>query len=480
MSLAQRSFSAARWTLSSNMIRAGLQFAQLAVLTRFLTPQDYGLMALVTVVISYAALFNDLGLSTAYIQKQSISDNERSSLYWLSVSLGIFLMLIVSVLSPLAENLFNAPGLPVLIALVSTNFLVNALGQQLRMDAEKALNFRPVAVIEIAAAAGGFCLAILGAWAGWGVYALVAASMLTAWITLLLSWLILAQGWRPFWRFRWAEVRWFIRFGGGMVLNNIINHFNTTVDVLLGGRLLGAGQLGLYSVPRNLILQIQLMVNPIFTRIGFPVIASIQDDKQRVKDTYLKIMNLTASVNAPVYVALAVLAPDFVELLLGESFHDAAPLLQTLAVWGLLRSFGNPAGSLLFGLGHVRRATLWNLGLVFVIPPSLYWGSLHGAQGMALSMALVMAVLFIPAWQFLIRPTCGASLWSYSKQVLIPTLCAVAAGSLAWLIIQHIEFAWLRLLTGLGVGLASYIALSYFCNRECMALLKSALRQRMS
>jgi hypothetical protein len=117
---------------------------------------------------------------------------------------------------------------------------------------------------------------------------------------------------------------------------------------------------------------------------------------------------------------------------------------------------------------------------VFVIPPSLYWGSLHGAQGMALSMALVMAVLFIPAWQFLIRPTCGASLWSYSKQVLIPTLCAVAAGSLAWLIIQHIEFAWLRLLTGLGVGLASYIALSYFCNRECMALLKSALRQRMS
>ncbi len=135
-----------------------------------------------------------------------------------------------------------------------------------------------------------------------------------------------------------------------MLLNNVINHVNATIDLVLGGRMLGASQLGLYSVPRNLLLQVQGMVNPIFTRVGFPLIASIQHDKERVKQVYLKTMNMTASVNAPIYVAIAVFAPEIVWLLLGPNWTDTAPLIRVLALWGLLRSFGNPVGSLLFGL----------------------------------------------------------------------------------------------------------------------------------
>lgn len=460
------------------MVRAGLQLAQVVVLTRFLSPLDYGLMAMVIVVISYASLFSDMGLSTAFVQRQHISHEERSSLYWLSVIVGAALMLLVMAASPLAAHLLNEPKLPGLIALVSTNFLVVALGQQLRMDAEKALNFRPLALIEIVAAVSGFAVAVAGAWLGWGVYALVVSAMLSAWFTMLLCWVVLAQGWRPLWRLRWAEVRWFVRFGGGMVANNVINHINSTVDVLLGARLLGAAQLGLYSVPRNLILQIQFMVNPIFTRVGFPVIASIQHDQARVRQIYLKIMNLTATVNAPIYVAMAAFAPELVHLLLGEKFQDAAPLLRVLAVWGLLRSFGNPVGSLLFGLGRVRLATWWNLGLLFIVPPALWWGSQYGANGMAWTMAGVMAGLFIPGWALLVRPTCGAGLLVYSRQVLTPTLCAVLAGMVAWLAVGAFNLAWLRLSAGLALGLAAYAALSWLLNRECVDLAVNMVKRR--
>jgi len=478
VSLAQRSISAARWTTASNITRAGLQLAQLIVLTRLLSPQEYGLMAMVTVVISYAALFSDMGLTTAFVQRQYISHEERSSLYWLSVAAGGGFMLLVMAGSPIAGLLLHEPQLPGLIALVSTNFLVVALGQQLRMDAEKALNFRPVALIEIVASIGGFMVAVTGARLGWGVHALVAAAMSSAWITMLLSWTTLAHGWRPLWRLRWAEVSWFVHFGGGMVANNVINHINTTLDVLVGGRLLGATQLGLYSVPRNLILQIQLLVNPIFTRIGFPVIASIQNDREKIRKVYLKIMNLTASINAPIYVAIAVFAPEFVQLLFGTAFRDAVPLLRVLAIWGLFRSFGNPVGSLVFGLGRVRLSTLWNLGLFLVIFPALWFSSDYGATGMAWAMTGITTGLFIPSWAILIKPTCGATLFDYSRQVLVPTLCAALSGGAAWLSVSALSLPLPRLSLGLTVGAFIYAALSWLLNRELLEMGLNFIKHR--
>lgn len=438
-------------------------------------------MALVMVVISYSSLFADMGLSAAFVQRQQISQEERSSLYWLSVAMGMGLMLLVMAVSPVAAWVFKAPQLVGLLLLVSSNFLVIALGQQLRMDAEKALNFRPVALIEIIAAVSAFALAVITAWAGWGVYALVVASMTSAWVTMLLCWAVLAQGWRPMLRLRWAEVSWFVRFGGGMVVGNIINQINATVDILLGGRLLGAAQLGLYSVPRNLVLQAQSMVNPIFTRVGFPLISKIQHDPLRVRDVYLKIMNLTATVNAPIYIAMAAFSPELVQLLLGENFQGSAPLLRVLAVWGLLRSFGNPVGSLLFGLGRVGLANWWNAGLLLIIPPTLWWGSHYGAIGMAWALVVVMAVLFVPGWAILVRPVCGAGFRLYFRQVLVPSLCAMTAGGVAWCSVGALNQPLLRLCWGIGLGAGIYGILTWFFNRAAFDMMVGeAWRKTMS
>lgn len=478
MTLAQRTYSAARWTTASTVIRAALQLLQVAVLARFLSPADYGLMAMVTVVLSYAALFSDMGLSTAFVQRQQISHEERSSLYWLSVAVGAVLMLLVMAISPLAALFFKEPHLKPLMLLVATNFLAIALGQQLRMDAEKFLNFRPVALIEIFAGLVGFAVAVLTAWLDWGVYALVVAAMTSAWLAMILSWLVLAQGWRPAWRLRWREVSWFVQFGGAMVLNNVINHINVTIDLIVGGRMLGASELGLYSVPRNLTLQVQGMVNPIFTRVGFPLIATIQHDKELVKQVYLKTMNMTASVNAPLYVAIAVFAPEIVELLFGPNWRDASPLMRVLAIWGLLRSFGNPVGSLLFGMGHVRLSVMWNAGLLLIVPPVVLFGSKWGGEGMAWAMTGMAGVLLVPAWAILIRPTCGASFFGYFRQIAAPTLCAVVAGYAAMSISRSLDSTSIRLIAGLVVGLISYIILSVYINKGWVLIIKKSLSSK--
>jgi len=431
---------------------------------------------MVAVVLSYAGLFSDMGISTAFVQRQQISHEERSSLYWLSVSVGLVLMLLVMAASPLAAAFFNEPELVLLMIIAATNFLVIALGQQLRMDAEKNLNFRPVAIIEMVAALLGFTVAVIAAWLDWGVYALVAAAIVSAWLTTILSWMLLAKGWRPTWRLRWDEVRWFVHFGGGMIINSVINHVNSTVDLLLGGHLFGASQFGLYSVPRNLIMHVQSMINPIITRVGFPLIASIQNDKVRVREIYKKTMNMTASINAPVYVAIGLFAPEIVLLLLGERWLDAAPLLRALAFWGLFRSFGNPVGSLLFGLGRVRLAVRWNAGLLLIVPPTVWFGSNYGAIGMAMAMAVLMVALFIPGWSILIRTTCELGLWEYSKEVVAPTFCALLAGGGAWLIASQVDSPVMRLIVGLPIGAAVYIAVSLIINRSWCSTVSRVIR----
>lgn len=467
---------AMQWTTVSNVLRSALQLIQLVVLTRLLSPQDYGLMALVLMVIGFAALFSDIGLSTAFVQRQNISEPERSSLYWLSVAVGVVLMLIVAISSPLIAILLNEPRLIPLLILVSTNFLVVALGQQLRMNSEKSLSFKPIALIEIASSISGFIVAVIAAWMSLGVYALVVAAMVSTWLTMLLNWVVLAKGWRPMLHFCWRDVRWFMHFGGGMVIVNVINHVNSNIDLILGGRLLGASQLGIYSVPRNLILQIQFMVNPIFTRVGFPVMASIQNDKRLVKDIYLKIMRLTATVNAPIYVAIALFASEIVHMMLGEQFHDAVPLLRVFALWGLLRSFANPIGAMLFALGRVRLSVWWNAGLMFCIPPALWLGSHYGSIGMAWAMTIMMAILFVPAWALLVRPTCGAGFYIYAKQVIVPSLFAVTAGALAWLAAHAFVLPSVRLIVGLSVGAISYISLIWFIDRDIRAMVIESLR----
>jgi O-antigen/teichoic acid export membrane protein len=458
-----------------------LQLAQVAVLARLLAPQDYGLMAMVGVVLGFAGLFADMGINSAFVQRQNVSEDERSSLFWLNVGLSAALSMLVVVLSPVLAGWFGDTRLTPLLMLAASTFVIAALGQQVRMNAEKALNFRPVVLLEVAAALLGFGTAVGAALAGWGVYALIAGGLVSTIGGTVLAWLFLADGWRPLWRFRLADVRSYMGFGGALVANNLVNEVNRNIDLMLGGRLLGATALGLFSMPRNIVFQIQGMVNPIITRVGFPLIAQVQADISRVRAIYLKTLNMTASTNAPIYIGIAFFAPEVVRVVLGPKWLVAADLLRLLTVWGLLRSTGNPVGSLLLGMGRADLSLKWNLGLLFVVPPALWGGSQYGTVGLAWALLGVAAALFIPGWYVLVRPLCKAGLIEYTVAALRPMVLATVAIAPAYFLAQSFSDPATRLLLGAVVAAPLYFWLSYLMNREWVtAMMHLAGRGRLA
>lgn len=466
MSLKQKTFTAVRWTTAATFARAVLQLAQLAVLARLLAPEDYGLMAMVAVVLGFAGLFADMGINSAFVQQQKVSSEERSSLFWLNVCLSTLLTLLVIVLSPMLAIWFGDTRLTHLLMLAASTFVIGALGQQVRMSAEKALNFRPVMILEVAAAVFGFITAVVTALAGWGVYAIVAAGMASSISGTVLAWVYLADGWRPLWRFRMADVRSYMSFGGALVANNLVNEINRNIDLLLGGRMLGASALGLFSIPRQIVFHIQGMVNPIINRVGFPLIAQMQADIPRVRTIYLKSLNMTAATNAPIYMGIAFFAPEVVHLVLGPKWFAAADILRLLALWGLIRSTSNPVGSLLLGMGRADLSLKWNLGMLLIVPPALWLGSQYGTMGIAQMLLGLQATLFVPLWYALVWPLCKARLMEYTVAALRPMVLAAAAILPGYFFAQFFDNNILRLTVSATVAIPIYICLSYFFNRE--------------
>lgn len=455
-----------RWTTGATVVRALLQIAQVAVLARLLAPEDYGLMAMVSVVLGFASIFADMGVNSAYVQRQDVTAEQRSSLFWLNVGMSGALTLLMLVFSPLIARFFGDDRLTPLLMLAASTFVVSALGQQVRMTAEKALDFRPVVLLEVASALIGFAAAVTAAFAGWGVYALILGGILGAVSGTVLAWLFLARGWRPLWRFRLADVHSYLGFGGALVANNIVNEINRGIDLMLGGRMLGAAALGLYSLPRQIVFQIQGMVNPIITRVGFPLIAQVQADIPRVRAIYLKTLNMTAATNAPLYVGIAFFAPEVVRIVLGDKWLVAADLLRLLAVWGGLRSTVNPIGSLLLGMGRADLSLKWNAGMLFVVPPVLWIGSQFGTIGMAWALLIFQMVIFVPGWYVMVRPLCKAGLVEYSIAALRPFLLAVASIAPGYFLTTNVNNIYLHIALAVIISAPLYFALSHFVNRE--------------
>lgn len=465
MTLKQKAFSAVRWTTFSMLSKAVLMLLQMAVLARLLTPSDFGLMALVAAVIAFAQIFSDMGISNAIIHHQKISQESLSSLYWLNVVASVVLMLLLMLLSPFVAEWYHEPRMQLILMLVSTSFLIAAVGQQLRVMAEKNLHFRKLAIIELVAALIGFIVSVSVAFVGGGVLALVSGMLTNVFVATSLYWWVLAEGWLPMWRLRISEIREFIGFGAYMVGFSLTNTVNLQADVLIGGRVLGTNSLGAYSLPKDLSLRLAMIINPIVTRVGLPVMAKAQEDKVQLKAIYLKTLLMTASVNFPLYLMIAVFAPEIVAIMFGPQWQESVPLLRILAIWGLVRSTGNPAGSLVFAMGQAKLAFWWSLGLMVFLAPVYWVGAQYGIQGLALAMLISMLAIPFPQWLIVIRPLCDAGFTEYFKQLAVPFVISALAAVPGCLVALPFDDSLLRLAVGGVVGGVVYLLLSQYFNK---------------
>ena len=208
------------------------------------------------------------------------------------------------------------------------------------------------------------------------------------------------------------------------------------------------------------------IINPIITKVTFPTMAKIQDDTPRLKNIYLKTINYLSSVNFPIYAFIFIFAHDIVMVMFGEKYFEAIYIMQILAIWGALRSTGNPVGSLLMAKGKANWGFWWNLGLLFYVPVGIYVGSHWGLEGVSWALIfLSFPIGMIASWYFLVQPLCGAGFVEYHKEIAVPAIVAFCAGIVSYLSIMYIEQTVFKFLIGSVVGFAVVVGLNYLMNK---------------
>ena len=173
MNLKGEAISGVKWTSVSSVTVAVLQIIQLSILARFLDPSDFGLMALVMVVIGFSQAFLDMGVSAAIIHKQEITKDQLSTLYWTNLLAGFILLCIISIIAPYVADFYEDVELSKLIRLVGLTFLIQPFGQQFMVLWQKEMRFSEIAKIDVVNKSIALIVSVYFAYYGYGVYALV-------------------------------------------------------------------------------------------------------------------------------------------------------------------------------------------------------------------------------------------------------------------------------------------------------------------
>lgn len=467
--------SSVRWTTLSSFGKTTLQIAQLALLARFMGSAEFGVIAVLLSAVALIQVVSDGGLSAALIHFQGGSKNQLATLYWVNVLVSTILGILLIVFSGWVADFYSQPILKLLLIVASCSLIVSGFGQQARALAQKDLKFNALAKIDLFCGFISFGVVSVCAILGYGIYGVALGTLVTAVFTTLMLLRISGECAVPEFRMKFAEVKSYIKFGLYLVGNNLVNAVSYQADVILGAKLVGANAMGYYSVPRDLSIKVSAVINPIVTSVTFPLMAKAGGDNNLVSKMYIKTIRMTASLNCPVSVFMFFFAEEIIKVFLGSKWGQSVELLQAFCVWALIRSTGNPSGSLLLARGRADLSFKWNIGALIVFAPFVYFGSFYGGRGIAMAMAIFAVLSYVPFWYFVIRENCNASFFEYSKQIFLPFSIALSSVFASFMVSSLMPGLFFKIGVGFSLAAVFYIALSWWFNNDWVIVMMDFL-----
>lgn len=332
--LQKKTASAAKWSALDVFMRQGVQFAVSIVLARILTPEDFGIIALLAVFIGVAGVFIDSGFSSALIQRQNITPTDESTVFFFNLAIGAIASLLLCTAAPWIAAFFKQPTLKLLTYAMAFNLFVNTFGSIHNTLLSKEMNFQIIAKVGVFSSIVSGTLAVYLASQGYGVWSLAGNSIAMSVVTVLLLWIW--HPWRPVWTFSFASLRSLFRFGGYEMAATLTDVVSTNLYLIMIGKMYSARDVGFYDRgQRTQQLPITLMMN-VINRVAYSAFTVVADDKARLVRGLRHAQAISMLVNTPVLVSVIILAEPLVLALFGKQWLPCVPILQVLGLGGLL------------------------------------------------------------------------------------------------------------------------------------------------
>ncbi|MGX5851107.1 lipopolysaccharide biosynthesis protein [Mesorhizobium sp. PL10] len=381
------------------MIRVGY----IAVLARLLSPNDFGLVAMVVALTGIFDAFTTAGLSSATIQKHEISYEQVSALFWVNMVVGILLTLLCAASAYPISAFYNEPRLFWIAIVIAPGFLLNASGVQHAALLERNLRYVTLSAIDTSALCLGVVAGVLLALRGYGYWALVAPTLISPAINSLGFWI--ATGWVPGPPRYGANIRSLLHFGGIVTLNNLVVYVGYNAEKVLLGRFWGAGPLGLYTRAFQLIGIPTATINSAVGAVLFSALSRVQHDSARLRNFYLKGYSIVIAVTVPITMFSFVFAHEIITVVLGSQWTEAATIFRLLTPTILVLGIINPTYWLLISTGKQKRSLYMAFAIAPLVIVSYCFGIPFGPEGVALSYSTVLVLWLYPHLAWSLRGT---------------------------------------------------------------------------
>jgi PST family polysaccharide transporter len=448
--------------LCAAAVKFGLRIAYIAVLSRILSPEDYGIVGMVTIIIGIISILTNAWLSSGSVQQATIDDRQLSTLFWTYLAFGAALCLVCVVIAPALADFYHEPRLISVTAVLGLSCLFTTAGVQHFAILQRQMRYVAISLIEVVSLLVSIVAGAAVAVAGFGYWALIVTTITLPAFNSVCLWLV--TRWVPGRPDRTAAILPTLGFGGLITLNMLVVYIAYNLDKMLIGRVWGAEPLGIYGRAYQIASIPSEDVTAAVTGVAFSALSRLQDDPPRFRTAFLRSYLLVISITMPVALFLAIYADDIVRVLLGPQWGGSAETLRLLSPTVVIFAIINPLGWLMFSAGLVTRSLCISLVIAPLVITAYFIGLPYGPNGVALAFSIAMTLWLLPHLMWSLRGT----IVSLTDLVRSASRSVLAAGAAA-MIALCVQLYWgglpspiLNLLLGAAIMGAIYIGLLLF------------------
>jgi len=465
-----------KWITVSTIIDAVVQILRLAILARFLSKADFGIVAICTMVLGLTQVFADLGFSVGIMSRKNVSEKEFSSLFWVQFVLFAILYIILSLCAPLIASIYEEDSLTHLIPISLFSLIFWGFGKLYDTVIHKDMQYKTMGLRSIISSILSLLFAYVFCLLGLGIYSLILSTLLYAAIYNLWNCIAGQKQYKLRLHLRIKEVAPFFKIGVYSMGTRILDYLSSQIDVMIIGKALDMQTLGVYNLAKSLVIRLYGLLTSISTKVTLPLLAKNNDDVESLKRLYGRVVNITAFACIPALIMLLVFATDVLIILYGNQYVEATLLLQLFCLMYIFNCIASTEGILTSATGQTRLDFVWTI-IRSVLTIGIVWYTSHiSVEVIAIGQLVVSLVGLVFIWRYIVFPITKLKFIEYSglfgREMIAGLLVVVILGYIIGSNIFGIEKLVPRLVVYLPLFILTYMVVLYVVDKKaCKAVL---------
>ena len=425
-SLKNRTISGMLWAGIGKIGAMGISFITNMVLARLLVPEDFGCVAMLYVFVSISSIFVNGGFGAALIQKKEPTHIDYTTVFYWNIVMAILFYFILFFTAPAISRMYEMPQLSNVLRVQSLVLFILPFSLVQSNQLQKQMRFKELTIRNVCATLAGTVVSIVMAFTGFGIWSLVASSLVSSFTSVLLLWGM--SSWRPTLEFSMTSLKELFSFGGLMLVSSLVESIYTNLQSFIIGKWYSAKDLGYYAQARKLEEIPTNALSSVVNDVSFPAFSSLQDDKTHLRNSLRKTIKSITYLNMPLFALLIVIAQPLIRLLYGMQWDTSVNYFQILCLSSMIYTLNTLNTNVIKSLGRSGVYLIVQLSKRVIGIGLIIFGFRYGIYGLLWAIASVGYIcFFINA--AVNRRLIGYGIWDQMKDVGVYYLTSLLIGA---------------------------------------------------